>query len=252
MGMGIKVKKINVSSNKNDDANILINNSLDILLKSIDIKTIVNIINNNGSSGSGGSSGSDISFNLSKLNKKFVKGFVYRIMQGLYVFNKYKNDKNKGDIYFDIPQFNRTALEHLTNVVDYSKFTRNIINEPSNIYTPAKLGAYACSLFHNTKYVKVNKYNHNDIKNMGLRLIDAVGGSSNNKPCFVVLEYIPPKCKKNNMLSWQRCHNRYWRVFYKNWEKYGKEYNDNYDEREINITNELDEDYDEEQPKERK
>ena len=117
-------------------------------------------------------------------------------MQGLYVFNKYKNDKNKGDIYFDIPQFNRTALEHLTNVVDYSKFTRNIINEPSNIYTPAKLGAYACSLFHNTKYVKVNKYNHNDIKNMGLRLIDAVGGSSNNKPCFVVLEYIPPKCKK--------------------------------------------------------
>ena len=37
-----------------------------------------------------------------------------------------------------------------------------------------------------------------------------------------------------------------------NWEKYGKEYNDNYDEREINITNELDEDYDEEQPKERK
>ena len=197
MGMGIKVKKINVSSNKNDDANILINNSLDILLKSIDIKTIVNIINNNDSSGSSsGSGGSDISFNLSKLNKKFVKGFVYRIMQGLYVFNKYKNDKNKGDIYFDIPQFNRTALEHLTNVVDYSKFTRNIINEPSNIYTPAKLGAYACSLFHNTKYVKVNKYNHNDIKNMGLRLIDAVGGSSNNKPCFVVLEYIPPKCKK--------------------------------------------------------
>jgi leucyl aminopeptidase len=175
MGIGVKVKKIIVSSNKNDNANILINNSLDILLKSIDIKSIVNIINNNDSGGSGGSSSnSDISFNLSKLNKKFVKGFVYRIMQGLYVFNKYKSVQNKSNIYFDIPQFKRTALEHLTNIVDYSKFTRNIINEPSNIYTPAKLGVYACSLFHNTKYVKVNKYNHNDIKNMGLRLIDAV------------------------------------------------------------------------------
>jgi leucyl aminopeptidase len=42
----------------------------------------------------------------------------------------------------------------------------------------------------------VNKYNHNDIKNMGLRLIDAVGGSSDNKPCFIVLEYKPPKYKK--------------------------------------------------------
>ena len=37
-----------------------------------------------------------------------------------------------------------------------------------------------------------------------------------------------------------------------NYERYEKEYNDNYDEREINIANELDEDYDEEQPEERK
>ena len=180
-------KRIIVSSSKTDDANIIINNSLDILLKSIDIKSIVN---------NGDGNGSDIVFNLSKLNKRFVKGFVYRIMQGLYVFNKYKSVQKKTNIYFDIPQFKETYLEHLTNIVDYSKFTRNIINEPSNIYTPAKLGAYACSLFNNTKYVKVNKYNHNDIKNMGLRLIDAVGGSSENKPCFIVLEYKPPKCKK--------------------------------------------------------
>jgi leucyl aminopeptidase len=180
-------KHIIVSSSKTDDANIIINNSLDILLKSIDIKSIVN---------NGDGNGSDIVFNLSKLNKRFVKGFVYRIMQGLYVFNKYKSVQKKTNIYFDIPQFKETYLEHLMNIVDYSKFTRNIINEPSNIYTPAKLGAYACSLFNNTKYVKVNKYNHNDIKNMGLRLIDAVGGSSDNKPCFIVLEYKPPKCKK--------------------------------------------------------
>jgi leucyl aminopeptidase len=164
MGMGVKAKHIIVSSSKTDDANILIINTLDILLKSIDIKSIVNSIDDS-SSGSGNNK--DISFNLTKLNKKFVKGFVYRIMQGLYVFNKYKSVQNKTNIFFDIPQFKKTALEHLTNIIDYSKFTRNIINEPSNIYTPAKLGAYSCSLFNNTKYVKINKYNHIDIKNMG-------------------------------------------------------------------------------------
>jgi hypothetical protein len=113
--MGVKAKHIIVSSSKTDDANILINNTLDILLKSIDIKSIVNSIDDrDSSSGSSGSSGNnkDITFNLTKLNKKFVKGFVYRIMQGLYVFNKYKSVQNKTNIYFDIPQFKRSALDH--------------------------------------------------------------------------------------------------------------------------------------------
>ena len=36
------INNIIVSSKKNDNANIIINNLLDIILKSIDIKTIVN------------------------------------------------------------------------------------------------------------------------------------------------------------------------------------------------------------------
>jgi leucyl aminopeptidase len=55
---------------------------------------------------------------------------------------------------------------------------------------------YACKMFRDSKYVKINNYNHKDIKRMGLRLIDAVGGSSRNKPHFVVFDYKPPKYKK--------------------------------------------------------
>jgi len=181
------VNNIIVSSSKKENANIKICNLLDIILKSIDIKTIVNNLNNK----------NDTLFNLTKLNKKYIKGFVYRIMQGLYVFNKYKsNQKINNNILFHIPQLNKIDRNELFRIIDYSNFSRNIINEPSNIFTPEKFGTYACNLFTNTKYVKVNKYNHTDIKNMGLRLIDAVGGTSSNKPCFIVLDYTPPKYKK--------------------------------------------------------
>ena len=181
------VNNIIVSSSRNDNANIIISNLLDIILKSMDIKTIVNNLNNK----------KDILFNLKKLNKKYIKGFVYRIMQGLYVFNKYKsNQKINNKILFHIPQLNKIDRNELFSIIDYSNFSRNIINEPSNIFTPEKFGSYACNLFTNTKYVKVNKYNHVDIKNMGLRLIDAVGGTSSNKPCFIALDYAPPKYKK--------------------------------------------------------
>ena len=114
-----------VSSNKNDNAHIIISNSLDIILKSIDIKTIISNFNNK----------NDILFNLTKLNKKYIKGFVYRIMQGLYVFNKYKsNEKYNNNILFHIPQLNKIDKNNLFSIIEYSNFSRNIINEPSNIF----------------------------------------------------------------------------------------------------------------------
>ena len=68
-----KVGNIIVSSSSNnaDNANIIINNSLDILLKSIAIKEFLNNINYK----------KDVLFNLQKLNKIFIKVFIYRIIQ---------------------------------------------------------------------------------------------------------------------------------------------------------------------------
>ena len=178
---------ITVASSKSAD--ILINNALDILLKSINIKEYLNNKN-------------EVLFDMRKLNKIFVKGFIYRIIQGLYVFSKYKSIKKKehNDFIFYAPQLNKADIDSLFGIINYSNLSRNMINEPSNMFTPEKLAAYACNLFSNkkqsSKYVKINNYNHNDIKRMGLRLIDAVGGSSRNKPHFVVLDYKPPDCKK--------------------------------------------------------
>ena len=177
---------ITVASSKSAD--ILINNALDILLKSINIKEYLNNKN-------------EVLFDMRKLNKVFVKGFIYRIIQGLYVFTKYKSIKKEhNDIIFYAPQLNKADIDSLFGIINYSNLSRNMINEPSNMFTPEKLAAYACNLFSNkkqsSKYIKINNYNHNDIKRIGLRLIDAVGGSSRNKPHFVVLDYKPPDCKK--------------------------------------------------------
>lgn len=165
-------------------ADIIINNPLDILLNSISIKDILN-------------NKKDVLFNLQKLNKVFVKGFIYRIIQGLYVFSKYKSINNDiTNILFYAPQLSKADIDSLFNVLKYSNISRNIINEPSNIFTPEKLAAYACGLFDKSKNVKINNYKHADIKRMGLRLIDAVGGSSRNKPHFLVLDYKPAKAAK--------------------------------------------------------
>jgi leucyl aminopeptidase len=168
-------------------ADIRINNSLDILLKSMTIKDILHNKN-------------EVSFNLQKLSKVFVKGFIYRMIQGLYVFTKYQRIKKKqANIFFYAPQLSKADIDGLYSILYYSNLSRNIINEPSNIFTPERMAEYACKMFSHSQhspYVKVNNYNHKDIKRMGLRLIDAVGGSSRNKPHFVVIDYKPPKYKK--------------------------------------------------------
>ena len=178
-------------SSKAANADIRINNSLDILRKSMTIKE--HLHNDN----------KEVIFNLQKLNKVFVKGFIYRMLQGLYVFAKYQRIKKKQTaILFYAPQLSKADIDGLRSILYYSNISRDITNEPSNIFTPERMAEYACKMFSHSQqsqhspYVKVNNYNHKDIKRMGLRLIDAVGGSSRNKPHFVVLDYKPPKYKK--------------------------------------------------------
>jgi|UniRef100_A0A6C0CBZ1 leucyl aminopeptidase len=174
-----------VAKAKAKNTDIIINNPLDILLNSITIKEFLN-------------NKKEVLFNLQRLNKVYVKGFIYRIIQGLYVFSKYKtDDKGRIGISFYAPQLSKADIDSLFDVLNYSNLSRNIINEPSNIFIPERLAAYACGLFSKTPTVKINNYRHADIKRMGLRLIDAVGGSSSNKPHFLVLEYKPANIHNN-------------------------------------------------------
>jgi leucyl aminopeptidase len=185
---------ITVSSNKATgtagaanaaNADIRINNVLDILRKSMNIKEHLH------------NDTKEVVFHLQKLNKVFVKGFIYRMLQGLYVFAKYQRIKKKQTaILFYAPQLSKADIDSLYSILYYTNISRDITNEPSNIFTPERMAEYACKMFSNSPHVKINNYNHKDIKRMGLRLIDAVGGSSRNKPHFVVFDYKPPKYKK--------------------------------------------------------
>jgi leucyl aminopeptidase len=182
-----KTNVINVSSvSKNCD--IYISSNLDILNVSLNIKTMLkyNLKFKNG-----------VIFNLKSLNKKFVSAFIYRITQGVYSFNKYKTkdiDEIKTDYY--VPQLSLKDKSEIISIVEGSEKTRNIINEPSNKFTPENFTKNAKKMFKSKKYISVKIFDDKRIVKLGLNLINAVGGKSQNKPRFLLIDYNPPKSKK--------------------------------------------------------
>jgi leucyl aminopeptidase len=136
-------------------------------------------------------------FNLKSLNKKFVSAFIYRITQGVYSFNKYKTkdiDEIKTDYY--VPQLSLKDKSEIISIVEGSEKTRNIINEPSNKFTPENFTKNAKKMFKSKKYISVKIFDDKRIVKLGLNLINAVGGKSQNKPRFLLIDYNPPKSKK--------------------------------------------------------
>ena len=178
---------INVSSSNNSD--ICIKNHLDIINASSEIKIIVKYNNN---------FKKNIIFNLEKLDSKYIDAFIYRILQGFYTFDKYKqNIKSNKNIYFYVPKLSNENKKNLITIIYGSNITRNLINEPSNMSTPDKFSKYSINFFKSIKNIKIKVYNDKEIKKLGLNLINAVGGSSINKPRFLIIDYTPPKYKKS-------------------------------------------------------
>lgn len=182
-----KTNVINVSS-VSKKCDIYISSNLDILNVSLNIKTMLkyNLKFKNG-----------VIFNLKSLNKKFVSAFIYRITQGVYSFNKYKTkdiDEIKTDYY--VPQLSLKDKSEIISIVEGSEKTRNIINEPSNKFTPDNFSKNAKKMFKSKKYISVKIFDDKQIIKLGLNLINAVGGKSQNKPRFLLIDYNPPKSKK--------------------------------------------------------
>ena len=178
---------INVSSSNNSD--ICIKNHLDIINASSEIKIIIKYNNN---------FKKNIIFNLEKLDSKYIDAFIYRILQGFYTFDKYKqNIKSNKNIYFYVPKLSNENKKNLITIIYGSNITRNLINEPSNMSTPDKFSKYSINFFKSIKNIKIKVYNDKEIKKIGLNLINAVGGSSINKPRFLIIDYTPPKYKKS-------------------------------------------------------
>lgn len=170
------------SMKKNCD--IKINNHLDIINVSSKIKTLLNYNNN---------FKKKAIFNLEKLDIKFVEAFIYRILQGNYYFDKYKkNNIERTVLYFYVPQMKFESRRNITSIINGSYITRDIINEPSNIFTPENFVKYSKYIFRDIKNVKITVFNEKHMKKMGLNLINAVGIPSQNKPRFLIIDYNPP------------------------------------------------------------
>jgi leucyl aminopeptidase len=178
---------INVSSvSRNCD--IYVASNLDILNLSLNIKTILNY----NLRFKGG-----VLFNLKSLDKKFINAFIYRVSQGIYSFNKYKtNANNEINTNYYVPQLSMKDRNEIIYVIKGSEKARNIINEPSNKFTPDNFSKNAKSMFKGRKYISVKVFDDKQIVKMGLNLISAVGGNSHNKPRFLIIDYKPPKSKK--------------------------------------------------------
>ena len=181
---------INISSNGENNS-IKITSDLDIIKLSKSIKTIIsyNVAMKN-----------DIIFNLAKLNKYKIEAFVYKIIQGLYSFNKYKKENNKSNVLFYAPQYKLNKAK-LLSLVKSANITRDLINEPSNKITPLNFAKYVKMYFKKSKNVNIKVINEKAIKRLGLNLIYAIGGYSANKPKLVILDYKPRNYKKTICLA---------------------------------------------------
>jgi len=181
---------INISSNGKNNS-IKITSDLDIikLSKSIGIIIAYNATMKN-----------EIIFNLAKLNKYKIEAFVYKIIQGLYSFNKYKKETKKSNVLFYAPQYKLDKAK-LVSLVKSANITRDLINEPSNKITPLNFAKYVKIYFKNIKQVSIKVIDEKAIKKLGLNLIHAVGGYSANKPKMVILDYKPRNYKKTICLA---------------------------------------------------
>jgi len=176
-------------SSKNKNANIYINNILNIITESASIKNKCNILSPN--------INEDIVFDLRTLKTIFINAFIYRITQGIYSFDKYKTKKNiEKKIIFYVPQISNIKKQELLGIIESSNLTRDIVNEPSNIFTPDRFSKNAISIFKNRKYIDIKVFDDKMIKKLGLNLVYAIGGFSENRPRFLIIDYKPPNYKK--------------------------------------------------------
>lgn len=138
----------------------------------------------------------EISFddNSLELDKK---DYIYNIVNSLilagYNFDYYKSEKTKYNIEnINLPaSFNsyEKNMEELVKVIDAQSFARDLVNLRSNDIYPETLATKAKEEL--SKYgVDVKIYEEDQIRQMGLTAFLQVAKGSDNKPRFIVMEYL--------------------------------------------------------------
>lgn len=123
--------------------------------------------------------------------------YIYNIVNSLilagYNFDYYKSEKAKYNIEnINLPasfNFYEKNMEELVKVIDAQSFARDLVNLRSNDIYPETLANKAKEEL--SKYgVDVKIYEEDQIRQMGLTAFLQVAKGSDNKPRFIVMEYL--------------------------------------------------------------
>lgn len=138
----------------------------------------------------------EISFDDNQLGLD-KEDYIYNIVNSLilagYNFDYYKSEKTKYNIEnINLPaSFNsyEKNMEELVKVIDAQSFARDLVNLRSNDIYPETLANKAKEEL--SKYgVNVKIYEEDQIRQMGLTAFLQVAKGSDNKPRFIVMEYL--------------------------------------------------------------
>lgn len=144
--------------------------------------------------------------------KKFQADTVVRILVeaislALYKFDKYKGEVEKKkirpieEIVISTSPGRITASEKGISdgisISDAVIFARDLVNEPSEVTSPAYLAETALRIAESSKgYIKANIFNHEDIAKLKMGAFLGVAQGSDKPPKFIRLSYRPVNPKK--------------------------------------------------------
>ncbi|MCR4881658.1 MAG: leucyl aminopeptidase [bacterium] len=108
---------------------------------------------------------------------------------GTYKFDKYKTEKKErfDKLVLISSQDVQPAVKKAQVVCDAVNMTRDLVNEPAELITPAKLASIATSL----KGIETKVYGQKEAKKMGMGAFLAVGQGSRHEQQFIHMTYKP-------------------------------------------------------------
>ena len=131
-----------------------------------------------------------------------AQAMVEGALLGNYKFDKYLSKKDNfafKSIAIRVKRTYKSISEESVKVgkilAEAQNFTRDLVNEPGNVITPAKLAEIAQDLAKEYGF-EIKIYDEKEIEKMGMNAYLAVAKGSANPPRFIHLTYNPKKAKK--------------------------------------------------------
>ncbi len=121
-------------------------------------------------------------------------------IMGEYDFDKYKTKKNEEkinevEIFHCKPEKMALAIEQAKTIGEAMNFTKDLIFEPAEYATPAKISEIAAELAKENN-LEIKVFNKDELKSMNFNAFLAVGQGSVQEPKFIHLKYTPENPKK--------------------------------------------------------